>query len=640
MQNITTPQKDPILSASRRFFQVAALALAALAAAVCLAWGVPQSAWGLSSQVEIQAEINDQGDLIVHEKRTIEPTHQNDVLIWSFDNLDEGTTLRVTDMTVTQEGVTRPLLEEPFNLEWRTGSMPDNPAFSYDDPQHKLYVFCDVSQTATTIDIDYVIEDMAVLYADYGELFWQFISPAGEESSQNVSLELTLPVKEDASVVAGETVYAWSHGPSDLNVEIDQNGVVRCSTEEVQEKQFAQVRVLFPADWLSGIQADDDNADTLTQRFDSVLNEEQVWSDWGNTNFVRLLVVLVVLSLLSVLALVWFLVSLVRFRRETKAHGQTFVQDDAKPLAQASIHEAHGQTSAQNAQQACEALLASGIPAAVIGRIDRFNHRDEKDFYATVLDLVAQGALVVTPCDSQDRAGSSQATADHDYLGQVTADCGELGQATAGKDYRLTAVGEVANALPVGIERSALMVLFKTIAPAMASTQTGVPVQGSASFDGQSIKVSTIEAFKRQHPTAYRQALDAWNKELDRSVQDCKCFETYFQAKKTPLTLIMLLLVVVSVIGFLIGNHPALLIPGVASVIIMALASLRLKRRTNSGAERYSQCAALRFSAAQGSCSKKSAWYSYAFVLGAFDVQSTPKSAEVDLVSRLLLLVL
>lgn len=617
MQNITTPQKDPISGASRRFSYVLALMLAAFAAAVVLIGGTPQSAWGLSSQVEIQAEINDQGDLIVHEKRTIEPTHQNDAFIWSFDNLEEGATLRVTDITFTQEGVTRPLLEEPFNLDWRTGSMSDSPAYSYDEPQHKLYVFCDASQTTTTIDIDYVIEDMAVLYSDYGELFWQFISPEWAENSQNVSLVLTLPVKEDASVVPGETVYAWSHGPSDLSVEIDQSGVIRCFTEEVEAKQFAQVRVLFPAEWLSGVQADDDNADMLTQRFDSVLNEEQAWSDWGNANFVRLLVVLVVLSLLSALALVWFLVSLVRFRRETKAEDQALAQDKAKSLDQASV---------QNAQQACDALLASGIPAAIIGRIDRFNHRDEKDFYATLLDLVAQGALEVESCDSKDQADANQVI--------------------AGKDYCLTAVGEIANALPVGIERSALTVLFKTIAPAMAHTQTATPVQSSASFDGQSIKVSTIEAFKHQQPTAYREALDAWNKELDRSVQDHQCFETYFQAKKTPLTLIMLLLVVVSVIGALIGNHPALLIPGVASALIMALASLRLKRRTKSGAEHFSECVALRSLAAQdscktqGSCTKEVAWYSYAFALGAFDERSTPKSIEADLAARLLLLVL
>ena len=129
-------------------------------------------------------------------------------------------------------------------------------------------------------------------------------------------------------------------------------------------------------------------------------------------------------------------------------------------------------------------------------------------------------------------------------------------------------------------------------------------------------------------------------------MQDHQCFETYFQAKKTPLTLIMLLLVVVSVIGALIGNHPALLIPGVASALIMALASLRLKRRTKSGAEHFSECVALRSLAAQdscktqGSCTKEAAWYSYAFALGAFGERSTPKSIEADLAARLLLLVL
>lgn len=537
MQIITTPQKDSISGAVRRSNKgqtmrralpvMVCTAVLAFCALLCV---LPHLAWAYSSSnVTIEASLNNEGDLAVHEQRTVDFTDQEDALTWTFDNLGEAASVQVTGVSIIQNDQETALVSQPFNLEWRTGSLPQTLSYSYDDPEHMLYVFCPgITQTQAVFEVDYVIKDAAVLYADYGELFWQFISPEWTEASQNVSLSLTLPVTDGSDVVAGDTVFAWGHGPADMTANIDETGAVTCQTSCVEPEQFAQVRVLFPTDWLSGIQATDDNADVLTQRFDSVLNEEKAWSDWGNTNFVRLLSVLVVLCLVSVAALVWALVSFIRFKRE-------------------------GESS--DAPQPSSKLLDSDIQAARIGRLNRFNTASERDFYATVLQLVDKGALRF------NREAES-----------------------------LEAVGAVANALPVGIERHALTVLFKECAYGNKPTSAKTP---PSSFDGQVVSLAAIEQFKREKPLAYRQALTEWNSELDQTMSQAGYFETFFQAKKTGFVGVMGALLLASIIGAVIGNHPALLLPGVAAIIIMLVVAARLKRRSRDGLDLYRQCQSL-----------------------------------------------
>lgn len=531
MQNITTSQKDPISGVLPHHGKTMGAIFAALVA-LCLVFVFqPNTAWAFSSsQVDIQASLNNQGDLSVQEQRTVELTDSQDVLTWTFDNLGEAASVQVTGVTMTHNGQQTALTDQPFNLEWRTSSGPDSLSYSFDNPENTLYVFCaDTSNTTVVFEIDYIIKDAAVLYSDYGELFWQFVSPEWAEASQNVSLSLKLPLSDGAKAVAGDTVFAWAHGPSDMSVSIDEAGVISCHAQQVQAKQFAQVRTLFPAEWLSGIQATDKNADVLTQRFDTVLNEEKAWSDWGNTNFTRLLSVLVVLCLLSVVALVWALVSFVRFKNERKS------ADDEKPNAD---------------------LLSSKERAAIVGRIDRFNVPSQRDFYATVMDLLSKGAL------SFNREAES-----------------------------LEVIGNVANALPVGIERSALSLLCKM---SVQSSGSGSSKTAPSSFDGQSISLAALKRYKDEKPAAYQRALEDWNKELDQGVAKANCFETYFKAKKTGLSGAVLVLIIASIIGAVIGNHPALLIPGFVSVVIMIVTALCLKRRTAYGASLQRSCDAFR----------------------------------------------
>ncbi len=52
---------------------------------------------------------------------------------------------------------------------------------------------------------------------------WKFVSDGWDWGSH---ITIHLPVPSGQSIVAGDTVRAWGHGPLDANVEITNNAVV------------------------------------------------------------------------------------------------------------------------------------------------------------------------------------------------------------------------------------------------------------------------------------------------------------------------------------------------------------------------------------------------------------------------------
>ena len=106
MQNITTSQKDPISGVLPHHGKTMGAIFAALVATLfSVCFPAQNTAWALpSSQVDIQASLNNQGDLSVQEQRTVELTDSQDVLTWTFDNLGEAASVQVTGVTMTHDG--------------------------------------------------------------------------------------------------------------------------------------------------------------------------------------------------------------------------------------------------------------------------------------------------------------------------------------------------------------------------------------------------------------------------------------------------------------------------------------------------------------------------------------------------------
>ena len=89
-------------------------------------------------------------------------------------------------------------------------------------------------------------------WSDTAELYWKFVSDGWDSESRNVTATIHLPVPSGQSIVAGDTVRAWGHGPLDANVEITNNAVVY-KVPGVGTDEFAEARITFPSDWVSGL---------------------------------------------------------------------------------------------------------------------------------------------------------------------------------------------------------------------------------------------------------------------------------------------------------------------------------------------------------------------------------------------------
>lgn len=123
--------------------------------------------------------------------------------------------------------------------------------------------------------IEYRCPNLAFRYEDASVLYWKFVSDGWGRESKNVHCVLHLPVPVGESVVASENVQAWGHGPLDAEVSFEGNDVIfDCPGVGVSE--FAEMRVLFPSEWLSLAPEIDGNIQT------KVLAEEKAWVDSAN----------------------------------------------------------------------------------------------------------------------------------------------------------------------------------------------------------------------------------------------------------------------------------------------------------------------------------------------------------------------
>ena len=125
------------------------------------------------------------------------------------------------------------------------------------------------------ITIEYDITNVVTNWSDTAELYWKFVSDGWDSESRNVTATIHLPVPSGQSIVAGDTVRAWGHGPLDANVEITNNAVVY-KVPGVGTDEFAEARITFPSDWVSGL------APIQQNKLSSILSEEQAWADEAN----------------------------------------------------------------------------------------------------------------------------------------------------------------------------------------------------------------------------------------------------------------------------------------------------------------------------------------------------------------------
>lgn len=374
-------------------------------------------------KVDIVAEVTSDGSLNVTEQRTFDFTGSFSAVWWAFEGLPENAQLKLNGASLTSvdaqgnpQGEPRILPETGFALSWREAGGPSEDAVSLDYAQDTIYVFFQAADERLLVSLEYTVENGAQLYKDTGELYWQYVTAQWAEDSSNVSMNLTLPVPEGDSVIAGETVRAWGHGPLDGSVVFNDNGTITYKVPRVNSGQYAEARVIFPVSWLKDV-SEEDSALTRTQpRFEKVLREEEAWADQANRERIGALVLIIGSALIAIGLLLW---AIRMYTKHGKEYTPTFTEQYWRDVPSEQDHP------------------------AVIGRLWRWDRESPDDLTATLMHLSHIGAVQINK-GSYEKPGA---------FGAKLID-----------DYYFTKVPAVADSLTDPIDIAAMDLLFKEIA--------------------------------------------------------------------------------------------------------------------------------------------------------------------------------
>ncbi|WP_239442822.1 DUF2207 domain-containing protein [Gordonibacter sp. An230] len=325
------------------------------------------------SKVDIQAQVETDGSLHVVEQRTFDFDGDFTAVWWAFDGLPSNASLQVngvriapvsSDGTVTGEWAT--LEAVPFVSAWRDEGGPGKNAYSLDNPKDTVYVFFDASDERMMIELDYTFINGVQAFKDVGEVYWKYVSDQWAETSDNVTMTLTLPVPQGAEVRAGENVRAWGHGPIDGTLTVNADGSVVYRVSHVSSGQYAEARVVFPVEWLTNLSGDAAQANRDVLRLDSVMDEERRWADEANLNRMLSLGFIVGCGAVCVVLLAWALRAYFKYGKE---YTPDFTDEYWRDVPDPSIHP------------------------AVIGRLWRWDRESQDDFTATLMHLSHIGAV-------------------------------------------------------------------------------------------------------------------------------------------------------------------------------------------------------------------------------------------------------
>lgn len=381
-----------------------ALLACALAAAFVAALGSPTPALARDYEVtavDIDATVGEDGVLSVVETRTFAFDGSFNGVFWEIPTgHNEGNGHEVAvDVLLAGEGTADDLAS--FG---RSGAGLDGTYEVYEEGDSlRLKIYAAHEDETVSFTIAYDATGIVTRWEDAAELYWKFVSDGWDVQSQNVTCTLHLPVPGGESVVAGDNVRAWGHGPLDAAVTFAGDDVV-FTVPGVGTEEFAEMRVAFPSSWVAGLEG------TSGEGLPTILSEEQRWADEANERRTQARVVYYgALSLPILLTFVTALLALrwrAKYRRDFSPQfsGMYFrdVPTDDHPAVLGALYE-NGEARAEGLTATLMRLTDEGVV-----RLDKvttrsrglFREKVEEDYRLTRLaDAPATGA-----CDPVDEA--------------------------------------------------------------------------------------------------------------------------------------------------------------------------------------------------------------------------------------------
>ncbi len=404
------------------------------------------------TSVDINATVSADGTLTVQETRAFDFDGHFNGVYWEIPcgyNSSNGKNVQINVSGVTVDG--SQALTESSSGQNNTYSV------SKDGSNIRLKVYSAHEDEKGTFTINYQATGIVTRWSDTSELYWKFVSDGWDVESQNVTCTLTLPVASGETVVGGDNVKAWGHGPLDGNVSFDGSGAIVFNSPGVGTEEYAELRVAFPASWLSGLE------ETSGSRLSTITSEEQQWADEANAkrNRARLIIVgfLTVGVAVSALSIMSLVKTKKRYEREhTPVFQDKYFRD-----------------------------VPTGDHPAVLGALYNGVEPNSHGFTATLMHLSDAGVIRLDKVTTRSK--------------------GMFGKTKEKQDFMLTKVGSLQKAkacqdLPEDqrkIDSRANTLLFGKVAPKRENED-----------EKPSVVFSRIEKYAKEEPEDYAEAYEKW----------------------------------------------------------------------------------------------------------------------------------
>jgi uncharacterized membrane protein len=294
-----------------RRFVLLAFAIGLAAAFAGLAAG-PAAAKDFSiTAVNIDATVRPNGDLRVHESRTLDFSGDFSFVYWDLatkgsDGVD------VTAASGPGVDGSGSIPYEPTQDPW---AKPPGTYFVSGTEPVRVQLFFSVADKSAQFSVDYVARGAAKRWSDIAELYWQFVGDQAAVPADHVRVTVHLP----AGVTRGQ-VRAWTHGPLWGNVAIEPDASVVMTVDPLPAETFVEGRILFPAAALAKAKP------TAGARRAAVLAAEKTWADQANRDRFWVRVKVIAWSVVGfgfpLVALVLVIVLYIKYGREPKPQFQ------------------------------------------------------------------------------------------------------------------------------------------------------------------------------------------------------------------------------------------------------------------------------------------------------------------------------
>lgn len=265
--------------------------------------------------VHLDVAVQPDGAIEVSERRTFEFDDDVNGVYWAIpegENQQGGaSSVQVMDMSEDGASGTRAYAESAYAVNGDAG------VYTVDEAGGAvtLKVYSPhVDGDTATYTLTYRIAGAVMAWPDTAELYWKFVGADWAEDSEGVTMDVTFAGAAESGVAAitGENFRAWAHGPLNGTVSLDAGEgtapSVSYAVPRVSSGEFAEARIVFPADWVPQLAA------SGSDRLDTVLTEERTWAEDANRRREEARTVAMVLTVASLAAPALLLVGVAAVR--------------------------------------------------------------------------------------------------------------------------------------------------------------------------------------------------------------------------------------------------------------------------------------------------------------------------------------